>query len=95
VWFPVTASDDRYHAKEWVLGVSVNDEFKAYPFSELSRAKGVIHDKLGGIEIEVEYDPDNRTAHVQNSEGKEIPAIMAYWFAWVAFHPDTQVYVVH
>jgi len=92
LWFPVAVTDDRYHAKEWILGVSVNGVYKAYPFAELRRTKGVVHDKLDGVEIEVRFDAENNTTQVLNASGKEIPAIMAYWFAWVTFHPDTRVY---
>jgi hypothetical protein len=91
--FPVAATDERYHAKEWVLGVSVNGVHKAYPFAELIRTKRVVHDKLEGVEIEVRFDSGNHTAQVFDDNGKEIPATMVYWFAWVAFHPDTRVFV--
>jgi len=25
-------------------------------------------------------------------DGEEIPSTISYWFAWQAFHPDTEVY---
>lgn len=93
VWFSVAASDERYHAKEWVLGVTVNGIHKAYPFSELNRSGEVIMDKLDTIEIQIRFDQQHQNARVHDAEGNEMVATMAYWFAWIAFHPDTQVYV--
>ena len=93
VWFPVLAEDDRYHPKALVLGLELDGRFKAYPFSELERAGGVVHDTLAGRQVVVRYDVVNRKADVVESNGRSLPGVTAYWFAWYAFHPDTGVYV--
>jgi hypothetical protein len=92
VWFPVRARDDRYHAKEPVLGLEHDGRFRAYPFSELPRSGGSIEDTFEGQRITVHYDPHNRTARAEDKHGVPLAGITAYWFAWYAFHPDTTVY---
>ncbi|MDT8388448.1 MAG: DUF3179 domain-containing protein [Thiogranum sp.] len=92
LYFPVRAQDQRYHPKEWVLGVEINGEFKAYPFVELEKTSNPIRDTLGGQDITVEYDKRHRTAVARDASGDVLPAIRAYWFAWYAFHPETGVY---
>lgn len=89
----MAASDERYHVKEWVLGVTVNGKHKAYPFSELKRGNGLVVDKLDNVEIHIRFDQEHQTARAHDADGNEVLAVMAYWFAWIAFHPDTQVYV--
>lgn len=92
LWFPVPAQDDRYHPKEQVLGVEVDGSFKAYPFVELEKSAGDVHDTLSGREIIVTYDRRNRAATAAFVDGDRLPAVTAFWFAWYAFHPDTGVY---
>ena len=89
IWFPVQAQDDRYHPKEPVLGVEVDGQFKAYPFVELGKSGGDVHDTLAGREIVVSYDRRNHAATAAFVNGGQLPAVTAFWFAWYAFHPDT------
>ena len=92
--FNVEHRDDRFPLKEWVLGVQVGGKAKAYPFSALARtvnAQGELSDTVGGQRVRVRYDRAHGTAEAFDAGGKPLPAIMAFWFAWVAFHPDTEV----
>ncbi len=92
LWFPVLAEDDRYHPKAPVLGLELAGRFKAYPFSELERAGGVVHDTFTGRQIVVRYDAINKKADVADENGHSLPSVTAYWFAWYAFHPETAVF---
>ncbi|MEE4378821.1 MAG: DUF3179 domain-containing protein, partial [Candidatus Competibacteraceae bacterium] len=38
LFFPVAHSDKRYHPKERVIGLTLNDQTKAYPFVELAKS---------------------------------------------------------
>lgn len=90
--FDVQHRDDRLHNKEWVLGLRRGDQAKAYPFSTLDRladAQGRLDDRLGGQPVEIRFDRAHRSAEAFDAAGRPLPAVMAYWFAWVAFHPDT------
>ena len=94
IWFPVQAQDDRFHPKETVLGVELDGQFKAYPFSELEKSAARMQDSLAGRKIVVQYDPENRSATAAHVNGNKLPAVTAFWFAWYAFQPDTDVYTV-
>lgn len=92
LYFPVRERDQRFHSKEWVLGLEIDGRFKAYPFVELDKSNGPIRDTLGGKNILVRYDRRYRTAVATDENGDLLPTITAYWFAWYAFHPNTEVY---
>ncbi len=94
VWFSISDQSDELHPKAWVVGVQRGNHFKAYPFEELARTGGVVREQLGGEEIIVRYDVSSRSVTVTDKAGVEIPTISAFWFAWYAFHPDTEVYRV-
>jgi hypothetical protein len=90
--FPTGTQDQRLGPKDWVLGVEIDGMTKAYPFEELGKIKTTVTDSIGSKTITVYYDPASRTARVKDISGEDIPSVMAYWFAWIAFHPDTEVY---
>lgn len=92
LFFPVAASDQRFHNKEWVLGVNIGETYKAYPFSELAKTSSPVKDSISGQRIEVFFDRKNSSASARDEQGRLIPALMSYWFAWYAFHPDTEVF---
>ncbi len=65
--------------------------FKAYKEQDLKEL-GLIEDSIGEARIRIERDSAG-TIHITNLEtGKEIVAQRGFWFAWYAFHPDTQLY---
>ncbi len=95
--FNVEHRDDRFPLKEWVLGVDVGGVRKAYPFSVLERAvraggTAELRDTVGGRTIYVRFDRQHRSAQAFDSERRPLPGVMAFWFAWVAFNPQTEVY---
>ncbi len=84
---------DTYHPKELVVGLDVDGVYKAYPFVELEKnAKSSFSDNINGKNITVSWDNENRSVHLYDSAGKEIAGIQGFWFAWFAFHPDTEVF---
>ncbi len=92
VYFPVSHTNRKYHPKELVIGLNADGQTKAYPFAELARITSPTKDRIAGREITVEFDSRNRTGRLLDAEGREIPTVIAYWFAWVAFHPDTGIF---
>lgn len=92
LYFPVSRQDPRYHPKERVLGITIDGRHKAYPFAELSRGSGEMRDRLGGPELTIRYDSRHQTADALDVNGQPIPAVITFWFAWYAFHPETDVY---
>ena len=92
VMFPVSNYDNRLSAKELILGLDIDGQFKAYPLSQLPEGGGRIPDSHAGTAIFVEYDRDAMTGRIVDSTGEEIPTFLAFWFAWAAFHPDTVIF---
>ncbi|RPH40271.1 MAG: DUF3179 domain-containing protein, partial [Burkholderiales bacterium] len=37
-------------------------------------------------------DPRDRTARVTDARGRPVPTVIAFWFAWAAFNPQTALY---
>jgi len=92
LYFPVAAFGDDYHPKELVLGLELDGEFRGYPFSELGKLAGPATDTLGDKQLTVEFDAENQTGRVLDDQGRELPTVIAFWFAWSAFHPDAGVF---
>jgi hypothetical protein len=90
--FAIKHVDRRYHPKEWVLGVEVNRVFKAYPFSELRKLRALLSNEVNGRTTQIRFKPETTSATATDADGKPIPSVMAFWFAWYAFHPDMQVF---
>lgn len=92
LYFPVTHSSKKYRRKEIVMGLEIDGQFKAYPFKELKKGESRFDDEFAGAKFSVEFDAKHRTARVVKADGSEIPTITAFWFAWYAFHPETDVF---
>jgi hypothetical protein len=88
--YPIAAVDPTYHAKELVLGVVVGDTERAYLGSILTREGGEVDEKIAGRRVKVSYSSETGTFHWEADEGVEVTE--AYWLAWKAFHPDTEVW---
>lgn len=91
-YFPVSHTDNRYHPKSLVMGIEVNGQFKAYPFEELAKTTERVHDSFNGKDVIIIYNPEANSARAQDTSGKPITTLTAFWFAWIAFHPNTEVY---
>jgi len=92
VMFPMLEMDQRFNNKETVIGISLNGDTKAYPFSLLKKAEPPIKDTVGGVSILVHFDKDSSTAYITGADGARLPATVGFWFAWYAFNPDTKVW---
>lgn len=92
LYFPVEVENKAYGRKELVMGLEIDGAFKAYPFSGLGKGPPRFHDTHQGQAIEVVFDKKNQTARILDENGKEISTLMAFWFAWYAFHPGTEIY---
>lgn len=90
--FPVSQTKPLFKNKEKVIGIEIDGKFKAYPFSKLKKLKGDLNDNFNSLELVVKFDKESQSAQIFNEVGEELPTITLYWFAWYAFHPDTEVY---
>ncbi len=90
--FPVSASSRRYHPKEDVFGVEINGQYKVYPFIELEKSARKFTDIINGQSVIIRYSKQHRSAAVYDDQGKQLPGVRTFWFAWYAFYPETEVY---
>ncbi len=98
--FPVHHTDRRLRPKTPVIGVKVADTTRAYPVSAIQRAaNGRLEDTIGGQTIVLIRDaPSGRVAIETSPQAPEGQApepamfVHSFWFAWSAFHPNTEVY---
>ncbi len=91
-YFPVRHRDDRLHPKAWVIGLELNGKTRAWKFNDLKKAGGV-HETWQGRNLRIRYNPAGNHAEVtEKDSGKVLETITLYWFAWAAFHPETELY---
>jgi hypothetical protein len=76
-----------------VLGLEIDGRYKAYPFAELSQTgRGELTDSFAGRQIRIRFDAVSQTAQAFDAEGDQLAGIVGFWFAWFAFHPQTEVF---
>jgi hypothetical protein len=91
--FPVPKNvKSKLRNKERVIGLEMNGVSKAYAFSRLKKKPTSIEDELGGKIVQIHFHPKTETASVTDSQGNLLPTFTIFWFAWQAFHPETQVF---
>jgi hypothetical protein len=93
IFFPLEHEDNRYHPKERVVGIEVHGHHKVYPYKELMKVEGGMEDKVGEQPLWIHYSPHKDFVAVQTPEGKTWPHITLFWFAWLAFHPQSEVFM--
>lgn len=99
IYFPVGKKDDRLGEKEFILGIVVNGKAKAYwPKAVKNRIKAglkSLQDSFQGktflIEHEAELDVVRIFEWKSDGELERINPFGAFWFSWVAAHPDTEL----
>ncbi len=95
VIFPLSNKDDRLDEKDFVLGVVLNEEAKAY-LPETVKRVGQLEDEVGGISLLVRYEEDIDAVRIfeQKEDGtlERINPFPNFWFSWVAVHPATTLY---
>lgn len=91
--FAVKNRDNRLENKDQVVGIALNGRFKAYPLKKLRKlGNNQFRDNIGDMTVQLEFVPESNSLIVTNEAKEVIPSTKLYWFAWYAFHPDTEVY---
>ncbi|MGB0578511.1 MAG: DUF3179 domain-containing protein [Limisphaerales bacterium] len=89
--FDVGEIRDELPAKAWVIGLLVDGKSFAVPTDRLPTDKPK-QLKLAGREFLVVYDRMHREPGVLTLPDREhYPYTLAYWFAWQAFHRNTEI----
>ena len=63
---------------------------RAYAAAELGAAGGEVRERFAGHSVRIRFDPDQEVFDVEAPS--EVEIVEAYWFAWMAFHPETTVF---
>ena len=88
LFMPVSASDERVHAKTVVFGFDLPSGAVAYAESVLPTDGSYRHD-LNGAEAVVSLHDDGKVT-MQRDDQTYHP-IRVFWFAWYTFHPGTDL----
>ena len=88
--FPVSGNRDDFSPKTWVAGVIVNSQAHAFELAQLGE-RGGWEGRIGGREVSVSHK-DEAVEVTDVANGETIPHVLAYWFAWQAFYPETAVW---
>jgi len=67
LYFPIHYSDKRYHPKEVVLGLSIDDVHRAYSLIELSKRHKPLRQRIGKRTVTIELYCDYHSARVLDS----------------------------
>ncbi len=92
LFFPVKNRDDRYPNKESVIGLVRNGKSRVWPVSEIRKCDLSIRDSFNGEPVNIHFDEAADHARITDKQGKLLDATRAYWFAWIAFFPDSELY---
>jgi hypothetical protein len=94
ILFPVKQRSDRFPPKTIVAGIVLGKAAKAYPLSELEKAASpAFEDAIGEKRVKVSFDRAAKSVQIEDAAGKPLPVLRAFWFAWYAFHPESEVFV--
>jgi len=88
-YFPIYNHDDRLPAKTWVVGLSMGNQHIAW---KLDRLKKTGSHQLTWKQHRLSIKVNGEGVQIHDTESnKLLPVTRLYWFAWVAFHPDTEI----
>jgi hypothetical protein len=92
--FPVHPMSDRLPEKAQVLGVwAEGGTARAYPLSAFasSQEPREIRDSIGGRKLTLQFDSRSNTLRIVEAD-PGLHWMYSFWFAWYAFHPNTEVF---
>jgi len=91
VYFPAEGTkDDRLHPKQIVWGIEVKGKFKAYDDKKLAEV-GNLAETFNGVKLNIVRNKEGQVRITKEDSSQIIPD-RAMWFAWVSFHPETELY---
>jgi hypothetical protein len=91
--FPVNKKDSRLRPKTRVLGVWTQSGARAYPLAQFRRfhRDADLEDELDGKSLRLSYNDEANSLRVAHAD-EGLSWMYAFWFAWSAFHPETEVF---
>jgi hypothetical protein len=88
LFMPVSATDERVHAKTVVFGFDLPSGSIAYTESALEESGGYDHD-LNGEKAEITLHDDGSVTMLRGDQ--TLYPTRLFWFAWYTFHPGTDL----
>lgn len=88
--FGTEFEDDQLHPKAKIWGIEVDGQYKAYSDEALGRV-GTLNDSFAGKNLKIVRDRDGAVT-IKDESGQEIVPTISFWFAWVVFHPETELF---
>jgi len=89
--FGVEGLNNSLQIKTPVYGIEIDELSKAYPESVFEETSEFT-DKLGDITLTLKKGSDGDIVIIRTDSGEQIMPIRLFWFAWAAFHPNTELY---
>jgi len=89
--YDVENEDKRLHNKTTVYGIVVNGKAKAYPHNTLTKG-GRLRDNIAGGGVTISLNSNGIFSARLSYNGEELNSKRLFWYAWAAFHPDTEIY---
>ncbi len=89
--FPYERNRDELEPKAWVAGIRIDGTAKAYPIDSMPSGEW-IDDRVGVTDIRVRYSKEEERFEARTSGGEKVPVVHAFWFAWQAFYPETEIH---
>ncbi len=90
--FPVGDVRRDLSPKSRVLGIAIGGHATAYELDKLAQHTGVLVDRIGSEQIAIDISSSGEVLSVKRGNGEPVEHLVAFWFAWQAFHPETTVY---
>ncbi len=88
-YFPVYHHDERLPAKTWVIGLSMGNHHLAWKLDDLKKSGS---HQLTWQQHRLAITVHGEGIQIRDVESKKIlPVTRLYWFAWIAFHPDSDI----
>jgi len=89
--FGVKSVNKSLQIKTVVYGIEVDGKSKAYPAS-IFDTNAVLEDSLGETKLKLEKTASGEIEVTNLQTNDKIIPLRLFWFAWAAFHPDTELY---
>ena len=83
----------RIHPKEIVLGIKINNKYKAYLEKDILKSKTkIIEDTFENTKIKIQISQNNEITFTNLNNNEIIVKERNMFFSWYAFHPETQIF---
>jgi hypothetical protein len=90
LYFGIQHTNRRLPLKAVVYGIQIGGKSKAYT-ADLLEKRRVLADVIGGHRIALREEPAGTIRVLDLKTGRTILPLRTFWFAWAAFHPDTEL----